>query len=57
VADAVLISGPWPELQSLTASDFVERMRQPVVLDPTRFLDDVLGRDSRIRYIAVGKTT
>lgn len=56
-ADAVLVSGAWPEFQALTASDFIDRMRKPVVLDPARVLERVAGGDSRIQYIAIGKAT
>jgi UDPglucose 6-dehydrogenase len=55
-ADAVLISGPWPEFRALTAADFVQRMRKPVVLDPTRTLEPI-SSDARLRYIAIGKAT
>jgi UDPglucose 6-dehydrogenase len=55
-ADAVLISGAWPEFQSLTSSDFVQRMRKPVVLDPTRILESVAS-DGRLQYIGIGKAT
>ena len=54
-ADAVVISGAWPEFRTLTSSDFAQKMRRPVVLDPTRFLEQIIMNDSRIRYIAIGK--
>jgi hypothetical protein len=56
-ADAAFVSGAWPEFQSLTAADFVERMHRPVLLDPSRVLESALGGDSRIRYVAIGKAT
>lgn len=55
-ADAVLISGAWPEFQDLAASDFIQRMRSPVILDPARTLEPV-SSDAGLRYIAIGKAT
>ncbi len=53
-AAAVLVATEWPEFTSITADDLVRWMQQPVVLDPGRFLESQLGRDKRIRYLAVG---
>jgi UDPglucose 6-dehydrogenase len=54
-ASALLIATEWPEFSALRADDLVGWMRQPVVLDPGRFLEAQLGRDERIRYLAVGR--
>jgi UDPglucose 6-dehydrogenase len=54
-ADAVLIATPWPEFQALSSDLFVQQMRQPVVFDPGRHLQQALGGDPRIRYFAVGR--
>jgi UDPglucose 6-dehydrogenase len=56
-ADLVMVSGAWPEFQSLTVEDFVGKMRKPVVLDPSRVLESLLGNDARVKYIAIGKAT
>jgi UDPglucose 6-dehydrogenase len=54
-ADAVLIATGWPVFRSLSSDTVVERMRQPVVLDPARHLETV-GADPRIRYFSVGRS-
>ncbi|MBI5304096.1 MAG: UDP-glucose/GDP-mannose dehydrogenase family protein [Chloroflexi bacterium] len=55
-ADAAVIATECPEFATLMADDLVRAMRQPIVLDASRFLEKNLGRDTRIRYIAVGKS-
>lgn len=54
-ADAALIATPWPEFQNISADILVQRMRQPIVFDPGRHLQEALGADLRIRYFAVGR--
>jgi len=54
-ASAALVATEWPEFSSMTADDLVGWMQDPVVLDPGRFLEAQLGRDTRIRYLAVGR--
>jgi len=53
-ADAALVATEWPELAALGPDDLARWMREPVVLDPGRFLEAALGADGRIRYLAVG---
>jgi UDPglucose 6-dehydrogenase len=54
-ADAVLIATPWPEFRDLSADLLVRWMRQPIVFDPGRHLQQALGADPRVRYFAVGR--
>jgi UDPglucose 6-dehydrogenase len=54
-ADAVLIATPWQEFKEISADLLVARMRQPVVFDPGRHLQEALGTDLRVRYFAVGR--
>jgi len=54
-ADAAIIATEWPEFTAIRADDVARWMRQPIVLDASRFLDKNLASDARIRYIAVGK--
>lgn len=54
-AAAALVGTDWPEFTSIKAEDLVKWMQQPIVLDPGRFLEAHLGRDKRIRYLAVGR--
>jgi UDPglucose 6-dehydrogenase len=54
-ADAVLIATPWPEFQNISADFLVQRMRQPIVFDPARHLQQAIGPDLRVRYFAVGR--
>jgi UDPglucose 6-dehydrogenase len=53
-ADALVVMTPWPEYLSVPPDSVVAELRQPVVVDPGRFLAPVLGADPRIRYAAVG---
>lgn len=54
-ADAALIATPWPEFRDVYADLLLTRMRQPIVFDPGRHLQQSLGTDPRIRYFAVGR--
>ena len=54
-ADAVLIATPWPEFRDISVDLLLTRMREPVVFDPGRHLQQALGADSRVRYFAVGR--
>jgi UDPglucose 6-dehydrogenase len=54
-ADAVLIATPWPDFRDISADLLLARMRQPVVFDPGRHLQQALGADPRVRYFAVGR--
>lgn len=52
---ALVIATAWPVYQSLSAEAVVSAMREPLVIDPNRFLVTTLGLDSRIRYVTIGK--
>jgi UDPglucose 6-dehydrogenase len=54
-ADAVVIATPWPEFRNLSADPLVRWMRQPIVFDPSRHLQQAFGADRRVRYFAVGR--
>lgn len=54
-ADVAVVCTEWPEFRKFNAQSFVSKMRRPLVLDPSRFLNQTLGCDSRIQYISVGK--
>ena len=54
-ASAVLVATEWPEFTSITADELVRWMEHPLVVDPGRFLEAHVGRDKRIRYLAVGR--
>ena len=54
-ADAVVVATECPEFRELSASDVIESMRSPAVLDANRFLEKTLGTASAVHYIAVGK--
>ncbi len=53
-ADAAFLTTEWPEFKDLTASAFLDAMREPVVFDPGRFLADPIQNDGRLRYFAIG---
>lgn len=52
-ASALVVATEWPEYASLSAQAIVGAMRQPVVLDPNRFLASTF-QGSRATYVAVG---
>ena len=53
-ADAAYLATPWPEMGSISPLVSAEQMRRPLVLDPTRYLEDVMRGDDRIEYFTVG---
>jgi len=55
-ADAALVTTEWMEFGVISADDVIAWMKQPVVLDPARFLHKQLGADKRIRYLSVGRS-
>lgn len=54
-ADAAILSTPWPEFRQLSPGIFKSRMRRPVVFDPDRFLETILGHSPELRYFAIGR--
>ena len=56
-ASALVVATEWPEYRLVDPSEVVGAMRQPCVLDAGRFLAGSLGRDSRVRYVTVGRGT
>ena len=54
-ADAAVIGTEWSEFKTLTETDVVKAMRQPVVLDAGSFLEGNLSRGGLIRYYSVGR--
>lgn len=55
-AAALVIGSECPEFLSLRSEDVVSWMRDPVVIDMGRFLENNLGGNPRIRYCAVGRS-
>jgi UDPglucose 6-dehydrogenase len=53
-ADALVVMTPWPEYRLIPPASVVAELRQPVVIDPGRFLASVFGSDPGVRYVAVG---
>lgn len=52
--DTLVVATEWPEYRSLTAEMVLSVAKNLTVIDPSRFLANTLGRDSRIRYVSVG---
>lgn len=55
-ADLAVIATEWPHYKSLASDDFVAAMRTPRVIDQNWFLSATLAGDSRIVYIAPGRS-
>jgi len=53
-ADAAVIATDWPEFSALSAAEFTNAMRSPIVLSPNHYLASTLGADPHIRFYAVG---
>jgi UDPglucose 6-dehydrogenase len=54
-ADALVIATNWPDYQKISADEILSKMSTPVIVDISRFLFNTLGRDNRLRYLAIGK--
>ncbi|MDQ3691853.1 MAG: nucleotide sugar dehydrogenase [Chloroflexota bacterium] len=54
-ADALVVMTSWPEFRSVDPAVLVERMRNPIIIDPQRHLESLAEQDS-VRYAAVGWT-
>lgn len=54
-ADALVVATEWSDYRSIDAADVLSSMRNPTVLDASRFLASTLGADSKIRYVTVGR--
>jgi UDPglucose 6-dehydrogenase len=52
-ASALVVATPWPEYATVRAETILAAMREPVVVDPNRFLASQF-RGSRATYVAVG---
>jgi UDPglucose 6-dehydrogenase len=52
-ASALVVATEWPEYAALSADPILTAMREPVVVDPNRFLAGQF-RGSRATYVAVG---
>jgi len=55
-ADLAVVATEWQQFRSLDASAFASAMRRPAVIDPNWFLAAALAGDSRITYIATGRS-
>jgi UDPglucose 6-dehydrogenase len=55
-ADALVIMTEWRQFKDIQADQIVSLMRQPIVLDPNRFLRNTLETDFSISYYKVGKS-
>jgi UDPglucose 6-dehydrogenase len=53
-ADALVVMTPWPDYRSVPPDSVFAELRQPVVIDPGRFLSSLIADDPRLRYSAVG---
>ena len=56
-ADALVVCTPWPEFRDVPATDVVQVMHEPVVLDAAGHLQDTFGRHEAVHYARVGMTS
>lgn len=55
--DGVLVLTEWPQFKELTVEAFLNEVNQPLMIDPTAYLAQTLGADSRIQYHSVGRAS
>lgn len=55
-ADGLIIATEWTDFKSLSAEEILSKMKNPLVLDAGGFLEDTLGKNSKIAYYAVGRS-
>ena len=53
-ADAVVVCTAWPEFRALDWPALVPRLRRPLVIDATGFLEKSLAGQPRLQYVTVG---
>ena len=53
-ADAVVVCTEWPEFRGLDWPALLPRLRRPLVIDATRFLEKALAGQPQIQYVTVG---
>ena len=53
-ADAVVVCTEWPEFRALNWPALLPRLRRPLVIDATRFLEKSLAGQPRLEYVTVG---
>ena len=53
-ADAVVVCTEWPEFRALDWPALLSRLRRPLVIDATRFLEKSLAGQPRLEYVTVG---
>jgi UDPglucose 6-dehydrogenase len=54
-ADAVVIMTPWPEFRDLDFAAMARRMKRPLLLDPSNFLDAATMVSLGVEYVGVGR--
>ena len=52
-ADALVVATEWPEFRQIRAEDILSRMRNPLIVDPARFLSQQFT-DARAAYATIG---
>jgi len=53
-ADAVVVCTEWPEFRALDWPALLPRLRRPLVLDATGFLEKSMAGQPRLQYVTVG---
>jgi len=53
-ADCCIIVTEWEEFQKLTPEDFINNMRNPVVIDGRKIYNSKLFLQNKIKYSAIG---
>jgi UDPglucose 6-dehydrogenase len=56
-ADVAVVATEWPEYRDLQASQFLDAMRRPQVIDQNRFLTEALSNEPRVTYVATGRAS
>lgn len=55
-ADAIVIATEWKDFLKLNSETFIQKTKEPIIIDPSGFLMSKISLDNRIKYFAVGSS-
>ncbi|HXE41493.1 MAG TPA: UDP binding domain-containing protein, partial [Candidatus Baltobacteraceae bacterium] len=54
-ADAAVVCTEWPQFRQADWSQIISQMRQRIVIDPNRFLENELKNIAGVEHLSVGR--
>jgi UDPglucose 6-dehydrogenase len=55
-ADVAVLATEWPIFREMRREELIQNMRNPLIIDANRFLEDTMGSIIGIRYVSVGRS-